>query len=284
VTARASSKPSSAAASKTGRAPAATGDTKTAMFQAIARDATLSSRVEREIERVILESHLVPGDRLLSERELGDRFGVSRTVIREAVRSLAAKGMLDVRTGDGTYIQDRSHASAAQALARLMRLAGGTTAGEAALGATSKTQAERARAVYEVRRPLEIAIAGLAAERATAKDLEALDLRLTVTRDPKLDEAGWITADVGFHVALAEATHNNIFTALLDSLADLLSAIRELGMVVEGSRKEGVQHHRRIYERVAAHDPDGARLAMSEHMDDSERILASAITKLGIKS
>jgi GntR family transcriptional repressor for pyruvate dehydrogenase complex len=123
------------------------------LFKAIERESTLANRVAHEIEELIVGGKLPPGQRMLSERELGERFGVSRTVIREAVRALAAKGLLEVRTGDGTYVQSFSSTNAAEALSRLLRLSGARDLGSV-------------RSVYEVRRPLEVAIAGLAAERA----------------------------------------------------------------------------------------------------------------------
>lgn len=245
-------------------------EAKPGLFRALERDATLSARVAQEIEALIVGSRLAPGDRLLSERELGERFGVSRTVIREAVRALAAKGLLLVRTGDGTYVQDRSQASAAEALGRLLRLAGLSSPG-------------RAHAIYEVRRPLEIEIAGLAAARATAEDLAAL-ARFVAAARAERDQAAYVSADVQFHLALAAATRNQLFPALLDSVSGLMNAIRELGIAVDGSREEGCRHHQLILERVAAHDEAGARRAMAAHMDDSERILDEAIARLGAET
>jgi GntR family transcriptional repressor for pyruvate dehydrogenase complex len=236
------------------------------LFRAIDREDTLAMRVSREIERLIVERRLPTGHRMLSERELGERFGVSRTVIREAVRALAAKGLLAVRTGDGTYVMDSSHATAAEALGRLLRLA----------GARSPRQVH---AVYEVRRPLEVAIAALAAERATAADVERLAGLVEKAGQQELDEAAYIEADVAFHLALAEATGNHLFVALLNSVSDLMAAIREVGVAVV-PREQGWRQHRKLLERIAAHDVEGARRAMAEHMDHSERILERAVQEI----
>jgi GntR family transcriptional repressor for pyruvate dehydrogenase complex len=243
-------------------------DSPDALFRAIERDDTLAVRVAKEMERMIFDGQLRPGHKLLSERELGDKFGVSRTVVREAVRSLAAKGLLDVRTGSGTYVQDKTTANAAEALGRVMRLAGVAQPGQAA-------------AIYEVRRPLEIAIAGLAAERATAEDVAHLRRLVETARSAqRKDHARYVEADVEFHVALASATHNQLFVALLNSISELLNAVREIGLAVAGAPEEGVSHHTRILDKVARHDAEGARKAMRDHMDDSERILRRAIKQL----
>jgi len=236
------------------------------MFRAIERESTLSDRVAHEIEDLIVAQKLPAGQKLLSERELGERYGVSRTVIREAVRALAAKGLLEVRTGDGTYVQSINASNAAQALSRLLRLTGATEVGTV-------------RSVYEVRRPLEIAIAGLAAERASGESLTALRQTVEEIEDPELPLAMFVAADVRFHTVLAEATQNRLFVAILNSVSDLMNALREVGTTVAGARNDARQHHRLIYDRIAARDAEGARAAMSEHMDISQSILDRAVAR-----
>jgi GntR family transcriptional repressor for pyruvate dehydrogenase complex len=234
------------------------------VFKAILREASLSDRVSQEIEGLIVSGKLAAGDRLPSERELGDKFGVSRTVIREAVRALGAKGLLDVRTGDGTYVTQVSSSSAAEALSRLLRLTGADSPAGV-------------RSLYELRRPLEVAIAALAAERATAEQIVELRRAATVIQDPALPVADFIAADVRFHALLAQATGNHLFSALLESVNDLMGAIRQLGTAVPGSRKDACHHHDAIWARVAAHDAAGARRAMEAHMDASEAIFEKAV-------
>lgn len=238
-----------------------------AMFKAIERESTLASRVAEQIEELIVGNKLASGQRLLSERELGERFGVSRTVVREAVRALAAKGLLEVRTGDGTYVRSYDASSAAEALSRLLRLSG-------------SRDPSNARSIYEVRRPLELAIAELAAARATPEQLAALQGFVAAIEDPSVSSPEFVDADVGFHLKLAEATQNNLFVALLNSVSDLMSALREVGTTVPGAREDAVKYHRTICERVAAHDVAGARRAMSEHMDASEAILDRAVARM----
>ena len=240
---------------------------KNDLFKALERESTLATRVADEIEGLIVGHKLAPGERLLSERELGDRFGVSRTVVREAVRALAAKGLLEVRTGDGTYVCTFGASAAAEALSRLLRLSGAK-------------DLSRVRSIYEVRRPLEVAIAGIAAERATAEDLRTLDACVAAIDDPQLAKERFVAEDVRFHSALAEATHNRLFVALLNSVADLMGAIREVGTTVPGARTDARKYHRHILERVAARDVEGARRAMLQHMDASETILERAVARL----
>src|ERR1044072_4366305 len=103
---------------------------------------------------MIASNDLKPGDALPSERELGEQFGVSRTVIREAVRALAAKGVIDVRTGSGLRVAACGAATVSESMSLFMR-------GRSTLDYPK---------VHEVRAMLEVEVAGLAAERASRED------------------------------------------------------------------------------------------------------------------
>ncbi len=240
----------------------------TGLFRAIEREATLADRVSQKLESLILSGTLPTGERLPSERELGDQFGVSRTVIREAVRALAAKGFLEVRTGDGTFVTEAKVSSASAALSRLLRL-------------TGTQSATGARSLYEIRRPLEIAIAGLAAERATVPQIEELRGLVESIQKSDLPKDDFVAADIRFHLLLAESTQNHLFSALLNSVSDLMTVIRELGTSVPGSRKDACHHHKAILARIVARDAAGACRAMEAHMDASEIIFDKAVAAAG---
>src|SRR5437868_4206273 len=116
------------------------------LFRTLPRETTLANQVSQQLEALIIERRLQPGDRLPAERELARQFGVSRTVIREAVRSLAAKGMLEVRSGSGTIVRAPNAAAVSQSMTLFLR------AGYPELDY---------RKVLEVRSILEVEIAGL---------------------------------------------------------------------------------------------------------------------------
>ena len=238
------------------------------LFHAIEREATLADRVSQKLESLILSNTLPTGERLPSERELGDQFGVSRTVIREAVRAVAAKGLLEVRTGDGTFVTEVKASSASAALSRLLRLTGAQSPAGA-------------RSLYEVRRPLEIAIAGFAAERATVPQIEELRGLVEVIQKADLPKDEFVAADIRFHLLLAESTQNHLFSALLNSVSDLMTAVRELGTSVPGARKDACHHHKSILSRIVARDVSGACRAMEAHMDASEIIFDKAVVSAG---
>jgi GntR family transcriptional repressor for pyruvate dehydrogenase complex len=131
--------------------------------------------------------------------------------------------------------------------------------------------------VHEIRRILEVEIAGLAAERRTAEDLEEMGDILRQASQIQDDQTCFPECDVAFHAALARATHNELFPLLLDSMADVMVKVRQLGFEVPGMPLRALKHHSAIYEQVKAGDPEGARQAMREHLIESEDTMRQAL-------
>jgi GntR family transcriptional repressor for pyruvate dehydrogenase complex len=208
--------------------------------------------VASRILEVIVDSSLSPGAALPSERDLGEQFGVSRTVIREALRSLAGKGVVEMTQGRGL---------------RVARVDGSTVRESMSLFLRGRPSLDYGR-VHEVRALLETEVAGLAAQRATAADLQALaeacDHMAQVLSDIKLAA----DADVAFHRLLARSTHNELFTVLLDAIGEPLVEIR-LETLASGSMRTdtALEAHRAILREVSRRNAEGARAAMREHLD-----------------
>jgi GntR family transcriptional repressor for pyruvate dehydrogenase complex len=223
-------------------------------FQRVERGPSLADEVAARILRVILEGRLTAGDRLPSERELGAQFGVSRTVVREAVRSLAGRGIVSVASGRGLTVSRID----ADALREPMNLY---------LRASPSVDYPK---VHEIRRLLEVEVACLAAERATESDLRDLEESCLVLLSAKgVEEIS--QADVEFHRQLSKATHNELFLVLLDAIADPLLAVRQSTFLRPGRMDAAYAQHRAILDRVAGRDGAGARVAMREHLDDVEQ-------------
>ena len=232
------------------------------LFRSIRRGTTLSNRVTHQIEELIIEGHLQPGDRLPPERELARQFGVSRTVIREAVRALVAKSLLEVQPGSGTIVRSPTPESVAASMTLLLR--------------TAQPEADYDK-VHEVRRLLEVEIAGLAAERRTAEDLEELETILRESSETQDDPDYFPECDVAFHAALAQSTHNELFPLLLDSMVDIMVEVRQLGFQVPGMPARALRHHQAVFEQVRAGESDEARQAMREHLIESEDTMRQAL-------
>ncbi len=226
------------------------------------RDATLVDRVVIELERLIVESRLEDGDRLPSERELASQFGVSRTVVREAVRGLVARRLLDVGGGRGTTVRAPSAAAASESMKLLLQVQAG--------GADTEK-------VSEVRRILENEIAALAASRRTAADLDALEAILDAAERNLHAPDAFVKEDVAFHSLLAKATQNELFVVILESLAHVMLEVRLLALRIPGTASRAVAHHRQVLDSVRAGDPVAARDAMNRHMDEARQTLAQAV-------
>ncbi|MBV9353926.1 MAG: FadR family transcriptional regulator [Chloroflexi bacterium] len=232
-------------------------------YQPLERTPRLSDRVGLQIEQLISESELQPGDRLPAERELGDAFGVSRTVVREAVRALVAKGLVEVRPGGGTVVRQPSAAIVSDALTFLLKSA----PGGAALGH-----------LREARRVLEPALAELAAARRTDDDIRAMEHELLRMRDPKTSAEDWAHADVQFHAAIARATHNPIFGIILHSIQDLLLEVRLIAVELPETRQKGSSHHEHVLKAIREGNTSAARRAMSIHLREAEMTQLKATT------
>jgi GntR family transcriptional repressor for pyruvate dehydrogenase complex len=228
-------------------------DSRQTTFSRIRREPRLSDRVAALLLDTIVARGLQPGDRLPSERELGEQFGVSRTVIREAVRALAAKGVIEVRTGSGLRVAAVDASAVSESIGLYLR--GGTL---------------EYPKVHEVRRLLEVEIAGLAAERA--RDADIARMRTTCEQwDGALAEGARASRlDLSFHRAIARATSNELYLLLLDSIGEALLEIRRNNLQ-SGAAPETVHAHRDIVDRIAARDAAGARQAMERHLDQVER-------------
>lgn len=233
------------------------------LFKALQREPTLSERVTDQIEGLIIQSQLQPGDRLPPERELAQQFGVSRTVIREAIRTLSAKGMLEVQAGGGTVVSSPSAEAVAQSMNLYLR------------GSQPRIDYSK---VHEIRYLLEVEIAGLAAKRRTNEDLARMEQILQEAAETgQTNREIFAKTDVAFHSALAQATHNDLFGLILDSLADIMFEIRLSGFNVPGTVASSLLNHRAIFEKVQAGDEEGAREAMRQHMIESVEIQRKAL-------
>lgn len=201
---------------------------------AFGRRPRLSDRVAEDIVTTIVERGLRPGDPLPPERELGEQFGVSRTVIREAVRALDARGLLEVRVGSRirvALVDPQTVRDAIWHFVRTSPLDGGSIA---SLGEALDASAARA-----------------AAERASAQDLELIDRAAARLRDGAPD------AEAAFRRTIRAAGHNELLSLLADAVAGLPAPLRSPGAVIDPFA---------VSAAVARRDPDAAERAMrGEH-------------------
>jgi GntR family transcriptional regulator, transcriptional repressor for pyruvate dehydrogenase complex len=230
------------------------------VFEAVQRVPSLVQRTEAHLENLIVGGALRPKERMPSERELGERLGVSKTVLREAIRSLAARGLVEVRPGSGTYIREINQDMMTRPMALWLR--------SGVLGVEN---------VHEVRVSLEIQIAGLAASRASEDDLIAMEQSIAALKAPQITAIEFAEADVAFHKRLAEAAKNPLFSVLANAVNDVMIEIRLQAYECNApSVERAVYYHSRILDNVRKHDIEGARRAMEEHLAYSLEVMRLA--------
>jgi GntR family transcriptional regulator, transcriptional repressor for pyruvate dehydrogenase complex len=233
----------------------------------VVRTSRLYEQIVQQIEESIVKGNLKPGDQLPAERELAQRFGVSRTAVREAVKALREKGLVEAYSGRGTFVTDGTTEAVRQSLDLMVKIG----------------QPEGSSHLAEVRAMLEPEIAALAAIRIQDAELATMSEAVAVMDRAQKDPEAYIEADLDFHLALAEAAGNPLILSLLDSIVGLLREQRLRIFRVPGGPERGQFHHKKILDAVKHHDAEQARQAMRAHLsqvrDDSQAPAAKATTK-----
>ncbi|MBI4493393.1 MAG: FadR family transcriptional regulator [Chloroflexi bacterium] len=214
----------------------------------------LWARVAREIRHAVLDGRYQPGDRLPSEKALAEQFGVSRNVVREALKGLESVGLLQMRRGaaGGAFVRRASPRLLNQALYTLLRLEGSQVSN-----------------LHEARLLLEPAIAAIAAERATP--LGVAELERSIARSEAILRASQpMTPALDLHLLLARMTGNPVLELLVGLMTDLLETSRQRHpSLIDTSREAGaevIDHHRTIMAAIAERDPERSRALMRAHL------------------
>ncbi len=225
------------------------------IFHTIGSKESLVDRVVNELQRLIIDGRLETGQKLPPERELAEKIGVSRTVLREAVQVLVARGLLATRHGVGTVVRSVSNENVIESLGLLLQMHNISLDD-----------------MHHVRSILEVENARLAALQATEKDIAELKQTLTEMDNVKNDARVFADKDAEFHTGLARTTRNPLLIVLLDAIRDLMQDIRLSVSKYPDLFATVMPDHYKILERVAARDVDGACQAMEAHLDHARNI------------
>jgi GntR family transcriptional repressor for pyruvate dehydrogenase complex len=204
----------------------------------------------QQVEDSILKGQLKPGDQLPAERDLAHSFGVSRTAVREAVKTLREKGLVEAYSGRGTFVTNGTSNSIRQSLDLMIRI----------------NPNEGLANLAELRLVLEPEIASLAATRIEEQLLSTMREAVAEMDRSLRDPDAYVEADLDFHLALAEAAANPLILSLLDSIVGLLREQRSRIFNVDGGPERGQFHHKRILAAVVQGNPEAAREAMRAHL------------------
>jgi GntR family transcriptional repressor for pyruvate dehydrogenase complex len=207
----------------------------------------LYQQVSSSIQKWIFSGALKPNDQLPSEKELCERFGVSRTVIREATKALSARGLVTIEAGRGVFVKHLTIEDLTNSFNQFLHFSDNELSD-----------------LLDVRELLECRIVELAAQRATEEDLSQMEMALKVL-DNEEDIHSYLEGDLAFHSSLALATKSNLYAGLINSIVAFLFDVRLQGFLVGGTKRGRVDHWE-IYAAVKAKNPIKAREAMRIHL------------------
>jgi GntR family transcriptional repressor for pyruvate dehydrogenase complex len=219
----------------------------------------LATEIARRIIDYLLAGSIEPGERIPSERKLAEALGVGRSVVREALKSITLLGLIEARPGNGTFLRRAESELLPQAIEW------GLLLGE-----------RRVADLIDARHHLEVLVAGLAAARRTPDDLEMLRKYLA-QMEASADTATFVSADLAFHMRLAEATANLSLLQIMASIRSLLQVwiTRVRGAEVDNAPSAG--EHETIMRAVEEGDTTAARAAMEIHMASATRKLVQTL-------
>src|SRR5438874_1031550 len=221
------------------------------------RQARASGEIVSQIEHAIFEGELKRGDRLESERELAERFGVSRITVRDALRVLEARGLVHVKVGasGGAFVTETNADQVAESISTMILLRRMTLSGLA-----------------EARTVVETATCEFAAERADAAAIKRIEQTVEKGRSVVREQAPHTEASMDFHVAVADAANNELLAATVAAYRDLLvQTLHDMRDV--RSAKTTQKAHEEILDAIKSHEPEAARKLMLEHLQDFEKRL-----------
>jgi GntR family transcriptional repressor for pyruvate dehydrogenase complex len=220
--------------------------------------------IVRQVRGLIAEGKLRSGDRLPPERDLAEKFMVSRTSVREALRALQSRGLIEIRAGEGAFVKAISVEALIEPLA-LVILPHREAVGE----------------LFEARRLLEPAIAALAARRATPEEIAEMERILDEQAREVAQGRTGLAQDAAFHAALANSAHNRAISRIVNALMDLLTQSREESLHTPGRPTRSHQDHRRIVEAIQRRDELGAHRAVLDHLIAVESLVTGAHASSG---
>ena len=215
--------------------------------------------IVRQIKTMIGEGRLKSGDQLPPERDLAEKFLVSRTSVREALRALESVGLIEIRPGEGTFVREISVDALVEPLALVLL-----------------SQRAMIEELFEARRLLEPAIAGLAAQRATKDEVQEMERILEAQAKEIGSGNTGLAQDAAFHAAIGTAAHNRAITRIVHAVMDLLAQSREEAISTPGRPTRSHEDHRRILAAIRAGDAQAAERAMLDHVVAVEELVLRA--------
>ena len=220
----------------------------------------LFEEVVKQLQGLIKDGTLKPGDKLPSESQLALQFNVSRTAIREALRSLELMGFIESKAGEGTHVRQATMNNVMDPFFSVLSL-------------DTKLIFE----MFEVRNVLEVEIARLAAKRITPEQIKKIERILEKEEEEIEMGVSGLNSDDMFHAELAIATDNQVFIDITNMLAGLLSSARGATLDIPGHNEKALVAHRKIFEAIRNSNEKEAANAMREHLVHGKQVYETEI-------
>lgn len=216
-----------------------------------------SERIVMQIRELIADGKLKTGDKLPPERELAGIFNVSRTSVREAIKTLATMGLVEIKKGHGVFIRQATLDSIISNVADALIV--------------SK---EEIKQLFEIRKVLETQAAAWAAERATDEEIkEILQIIQEVKSLKKLDLSLAMEYDARFHDKIIMASHNSVLLKMMSGLFDVLEKARTQTAIIPGRAAKSINDHEAIASAIARRDAKSASEAMYAHIESVQQTM-----------
>lgn len=226
------------------------------MFKQVGSKTLLSKSVEEQIEQAIQQRKLAPGHKLPTEMQLCSSFGVSRTVMREALRMLSARGLITIQKGKGMFIRDFSSSSVTDPMRLFLKL---------------NYNRNHTLDVIHARQAIEPSIAAMAARNRKADDLTKLKSNLRELSQSRGGFEVLASLDREFHLLLAKASGNPIIPLVMEPIHKLMPQIKSsVYATVDDARESAVKYHGMIIESVERQDAEASKHRMEEHLKRAE--------------
>lgn len=218
---------------------------------------SLPDRLSIQIERMIMDQQLSPGDKMPAERELAAQLEVSRVSIRQALKELESRGLIQRTPGRGTIVLDPSS----------------STRNSAYLSESLHSTESDIFNIIELRKIHEPGIASLAAIRSTRRDISQLE-NLLAKMTPSLTIEEYAALDRVFHLTLAHYTHNPLLISLGSFMSTMIDPIRNSALQSEQRQQNSIAEHQRIFEAIKAKDSDLAAAEALNHVNSVSRSIS----------
>jgi len=216
----------------------------------------ISKLISEQIERAILEKKYLPGDKLPTENEMCEQFGVSRTSVREALGALEAQGLIDIIKGKGMYVKKLSSDTVTNPLQKYLKF---------------RVDRNYVMDLVHARQIIEPAIAYFAALNHNNEDIERLSEDMEKLKESSGDYSELASLDTLFHLNLARASRNQIMPLLLDPIHNLIPEVKStIYASVSDAKESAIAWHQKILDAVISRNAVKSRLAMEEHLKIAE--------------